>query len=134
MFYAWDILIPADTKEAAPVRQILELPVGIITQVHIKFPAGCHGMVKVRLFRWGFQLVPLSSDEWITGDDESIPTETYYPLLATPTFLKFIGCSPDTTYPHTISVRIEVTPELDAAAQAILSRFDKLVEVLNPNG
>jgi hypothetical protein len=130
MFYAWDILIPADRKEATPIEQILELPIGIITQVHIKFPAGCHGMVKVRLFRWAFQLIPLSPDEWVTGDNESIPTETYYPLMATPTFLKFIGCSPSTDYDHTISVRIEVTPELDASAQAILSRFDKLVEVL----
>lgn len=134
MFHVWDITIPAGRTEASPVVQELELPIGIITKIDIKFPAGCHGMVKVRILRWTFQLVPLSSGEWITGDDEAIPTETYYELLEVPTFLTFKGCSPDTGYDHKITVRIEVNPTLKISDSQIIERLDKLVEAVNPNG
>lgn len=130
MFHAWDITVPADTKEATPVEQELELPMGIITKVSVKFPAGCHGCVGVRLCRWTFQLVPLSSEEWVTGDDESISTETYYELLEVPTFFTFKGCSPDTSYDHTVTVRIEVNPVVSASQQALIDRLDKLLGVL----
>lgn len=130
MFYAWDILIPANTPKLAPITQELELPFGVITQIHIKFPAGCHGLVGVRLLRWTFQLVPLSSGEWITGDNETVPTETHYELLEVPTFLTFKGCSPSTGYPHMITVRVEVNPEVSEVEQSMLSSLDKIVEVL----
>lgn len=134
MFHVWDITITADTKETAPLEQQLELPIGIITKIDIKFPAGCHGMVKVRLLRWTFQLVPLTSGEWVTGDDEAIPTETYYELMEVPTFLTFKGCSPDTAYDHKITVRIEVNPALKISDTQIIERLDKLVEAVNLNG
>lgn len=130
MWHAWDITITADTKEATPKEQQLELPIGIITKVDIKFPAGCHGMVKVRLSRWTFQLVPLSSGEWVTGDNETIPTETYYELFEVPTFLTFKGCSPDTVNLHKITVRIEVNPVTSASQQQIIERLDKILEAL----
>jgi len=134
MFHVWDITITANTLEAAPKEQQLELPIGIITKIDIKFPAGCHGMVKIRLLRWTFQLVPLSSGEWITGDDETIPTETYYELLEVPVFLMFKGCSPDTDYNHKVTIRIEVNPALKISDMQIIERLDKLVEAVNPNG
>jgi hypothetical protein len=130
MFHVWDISITADTKEAEPLEQKLELPIGIISRVEIKFPAGCHGMVKIRLLRWTFQLVPLSSGEWITGDDETVPTETYYELLEVPTFLTFKGCSPDTDYNHKITIRINVEPVSSASQQELLYRLDKILGVL----
>ena len=111
MFFCWDITIPADTSEEEPLIDYLELPKGVITHVDMKFPAGCHGMVKARLFKEALQLVPLSSDEWVTGDDESVPTDTYAELPAYPYKLKYKLCSPDTDYDHTITIRIQVQPE-----------------------
>jgi hypothetical protein len=111
MFYAWDITIPAGTSEADPVVQTLKLTKGVITRVDVKFPPGCHGVVKVRLLRSEFQLVPLSSGEWVTGDGEIVQTEPYYELVEVPAELKFIGCSPAATYPHTVTVRVSIVPE-----------------------
>ena len=110
MFWTWDITVAAGTAEADPVTQTLKLSKGTITGIDIKFPAGCHGQVKVRLLRSEFQLVPLSGGEWVTGNDETVPTESYYELDETPAELKFLGCSPLATHPHTVTVRVAVQP------------------------
>jgi hypothetical protein len=125
LYFCWDITIEADTKDTNPLKQWLKLPKGIITHIDVKFPAGCHGMVQIRLFRENLQLIPLSSDEWVTGDDETIPTNTYYELLDDPYKLQFKGCSPDCDYDHTVTVRIEVQPE-QAAGVASLTRMVKM--------
>jgi hypothetical protein len=122
LFFCWDITIEADTTEVESLKEWLSLPRGILTHIDIKFPAGCHGMVKIRLFQEALQLVPLSEDEWVTGDDETVPTETYAELLDKPYKLKLVACSPDTEYSHTITVRVEVRPE-DAAGMFSLTRL-----------
>ena len=133
MHYTWDIIIPANTPDSSPTKQHLILTVGIVKHIDIKFPAGCHGMVKIRLKRWNFQLVPLSSDEYVTGDDETIPIETYYEMLEVPTFFVFEGSSPNTTYQHKITIRIDVEPVLTDAEIQIIELLKQLTEALNPN-
>jgi len=64
MFYAWDIIIPADTEESDPVEQALKITKGVITKLSVKFPPGCKGLVKVRILRYESQLVPLSRGEF----------------------------------------------------------------------
>lgn len=133
MFFAWDILVDAGKKEDDPKKQILKLTKGVITRVDIKFPPGCNGMVKVRLFRYESQLIPLSRDEWVTGDSESVPTEAFYELTEVPTQLKFIGCSPGTTNPHTVTLRVQVLPMAVATFAPLvklMTKFLKLVGVL----
>jgi len=130
MFFCWDITIEADTPLDDPDDYWLGLPKGIITHVDIKFPAGCHGMVKVRMFKESLQLVPLSEDEWVTGDDEAVPTDTYCELLDKPYKLKIRVCSPDTEYQHTITVRIEVQPEHAAGVSSLTRMFKSFLEKL----
>ena len=131
MFWAWDITITAGTTEASPKTQTLKLSKGIITGIDAKFPAGCNGLVKVRLLRSEFQLVPLSGGEWVTGNDETVPTESYYELAETPAELKFLGCSPDAVYDHVITVRVTVQPaEVASPGRALgglVDAFRKLI-------
>jgi len=127
VFYAWDITIPADTGEASPVTQLLKLTRGIIKRIDIRFPDGCHRMVKVRIFRYESQLVPLSRDEWVTGDGETVPTEPFYELLEAPYQLKFVGCSPGTKYKHTVTVRIQLLGEEEAAPWRVIKTFIELL-------
>jgi len=130
MFFAWDITVTANTLEKSPKTQILKLSKGIITRVDVKFPAGCHRMVKVRLIRYGLQLIPLSGNEWVTGDDESVPTEGYYELMEAPAQLKFIACSPDTSYSHVISVRVQVLPRYVASVMPLVEIVTKLMQII----
>ena len=127
MFFAWDVTISANTSEASPKVQILKLSKGVITGCCLKFPAGCNGMVKVRLFRHESQLVPLSRGEWVTGDDETVPTETYYELEETPAQLKLVGCSPGTQFDHTITVRITVLPKPVASMLPLIELITKML-------
>lgn len=130
MFFCWDITVEADTPLEEPLTGWLNLPKGIITHVDIKFPAGCHGMVKVRLFQEALQLIPLSEDEWVTGDDEPVPTDTYAELLDAPYKLKIKLCSPDTDYDHTVTVRINVQPEYAAGISSLTRMFRSFLDRL----
>jgi len=131
MFYAWDITIPAGTLEAAPVTQTLKLTKGVITALDVKFPSGCHGLVKARLLRSEFQLIPLSGGQWVTGDDEIVKTEPYYELDEIPSELKFVGCSPNTTYDHVVTVRVAITPtEVASSWRALGGLVDTLKRMI----
>lgn len=133
MFWAFNITILAGTTEKAPKKQTLKLSKGVITSLDVKYPAGCHGMVQVRLLRYESQLVPLSRDEWLTGDDETVHTEGFYELTAKPYQLKFVGSSPGTTYDHTVSVRVLVLPKAVATMVPlinILTTFLKRIGVI----
>lgn len=128
MFWAWDITVTAGTTATDPKTQILKISKGVITRVDVKFPAGCHGLVKVRLFKSEFQLVPLSKGEWVTGDDESVPTEGYYDLETSPAQLKFVGCSPGTSHDHTVTVRVTVLPKQIASMLPVIDLLTRLLQ------
>jgi len=128
LIFAWDITISANTLATAQVEQILKLSKGVIIKVEVKFPAGCHGLVKVRLFHQESQLIPLSRGEWITGDDEAVSFPEYFELWTTPYQLKFRGCSPGTTYAHTVTVRISVLPKQIASMIPVIELLTRLLQ------
>jgi len=127
LIFAWDITITADTKAASPKTEILKLSKGVIIKVEVKFPSGCHGLVKVRLFHQEAQLVPLNRGEWVTGDDEAVSFPEYFELWTTPYQLKFRGCSPGTTYAHTVTVRISVLPKAIASMIPVIELLTKML-------
>jgi hypothetical protein len=130
MFYAWDIVVLAGTTEDNPKVQTLKLSKGVITRCDIKFPAGCHGHVKVRLHFHEFQLVPLSRGEWVTGNDETCETEAYYEMMGTPYELKFIGACSCCEYDHVITVRVQVLPKAIASWIQVIEALNKLLRRL----
>lgn len=125
MFYSWDITIPANTAKADPKTKRLKLSKGVVTGIFIKFPAGCSGMVGVRIYRGESQLVPLNRDGRVTGDDEIVPTEQYYELLRRPYYLKFAGHSEGTIYNHTVTVRVQVLPKEVATFMPLIQLLTK---------
>jgi hypothetical protein len=127
LFFAWDITVPANRLESTPLEETLKLTAGVITRLDIKLPAGCNGLVKVHLLHDEFQLVPLSRGEWVTGDDETIPTEAYYELASPPYSLKFVGCSPGTTYDHVVTIRVSVLPKGVASMLPLVELLTRLV-------
>lgn len=125
MSFAWDITIPAGTTVANPYEKKLQITFGVITKIEVKFPRGCHGMVRCRLLRGGiFCYAPLNPDSWVTGDDESVSWHTYYRIEDVPRELDFVGCSPGTSYDHTVTVRLEILPHRVAS-------FVPLIELLS---
>lgn len=129
MSFAWDIEVPADTKATTPKTETLKITFGVITKINIKFADGCHRMVRVRLTRGGLKRVaPLNPDGWITGDAEAVEYHTYIPIETWPRELEFVGCSPDTAYPHTVTVRIELLPRQVASMIPVIELLTKLLQ------
>lgn len=128
MIFAWDITISAGTSAASPKTQILKLSSGVIVKVEIKFASGCHGLVKVRLRHEESQLVPLSRDEWITGDDEAVSFPEFFELWTTPYQLKFLGCSPGTSYAHVVTVRVSVLPKSVASMIPFIELLTRVLQ------
>lgn len=127
MFYAWDITIPADTSADNPHKETLSIAVGVITRVSVKFPRGCHGMVKTRLEWRKFQFFPLSAGEWVTGDAEPVTSEEYFEIKGDPAEVYFLGCSPETSFAHKVTVRITVLPKRIASMIPVINLLTRLL-------
>ena len=123
MGYAWDIEVKKDKTEASPKEQKLTIHVGVITRMEVKFPAGCHGLVKVRLLHYRAQLLPLNRGSWITGNGESVSFPFFYEIEKLPAFLNFVGWCDGCKYDHTVTVRVTVLPKAVAT-------FMPLVDVM----
>jgi len=134
MGFAWDITISADTVATAPKSQILKLTYGVIVKIEVKFPRGCHGMVKIRLTRGGlFGVLPRNPDEWVTGDNEAIEFPMYFEIDDEPRELEFTGISPDTVFEHTVTVRISLLPKAVASMVPFMKVLTKVFErILGP--
>ncbi len=126
MFFAWNITIPAATPDSAPIKQELPLILGMIKSIDIKFPAGCHGLVKVRIKRYDSQLLPLSTAEYMTGDDETIPALVFYKLTTGIASVTFEGSSPNTTYAHVVTIRISIEPEITDFEQSVIKLLTQI--------
>lgn len=128
MFYAWDITVTANTTESQPQRKVLPISIGVVTQVSIKYARGCHGMVKVRLEHFKHQLAPESAGEWITGDNESVSWNEFFEIREVPPELVFLGCSPGTDWPHTVTVRVTVLPKTVASMVPVITLLTRLLK------
>jgi len=101
MFYEHDIVIPPNTQPETFLSQTLRLTRGII-----KRPAGCAGLVGVRIVKHSFQVIPLNYPKWIETDAETVVIETEIDLTDIPYELEFQGYNLDDTFEHTIRVRV----------------------------
>ena len=110
MLFTWNVIVPANRLESDPVIETLQLSAGVITQIGVKFPAGCNGMVGVRLKHAEAQIFPVPRGEWVSGDDEEVVSAEHLEFSREKEALKINAISPDTDYNHTVTVRITMLP------------------------
>jgi len=110
MFFEHDITIPPNTPSEAFFSQTLRLSRGIIKRIDLVFPAGCAGLVGVRLLKQAFQVIPLNYPKWIETDGETVSIQTEIYLTEIPYELEFQGYNLDDTFEHTIRVRVLMEP------------------------
>jgi hypothetical protein len=126
LLFTLEVTIPALTTETDPSIETLKLSAGVITSISIKFPAGCHGLVGVRLFHEESQIIPIGRGSWVRGDDETVPSTEYYDLGKGAKELEFVGINEDDTYSHTVIVRVNVLPKEAASLMPLISFIEKL--------
>jgi len=108
MLYQRSLTIPAGTAEADAVSETLILALGVSTRREVYFPAGCNGLVYVKVFNGGWQVVPWNRDEWLSSSNETVVDESPYPIPDDPEFFTVVAYNSDPDNAHTIQLRVQM--------------------------
>lgn len=111
MYYDFAVLVETSHKVDSPKEQVLKLTRGVIHRVEVEFPAGCQGMVYLKLLHQEHQVWPTNPDGSYNAEDYTIPIGEHYKLASEPYALKAIAWGVGCSYDHTITVRIGILPE-----------------------
>jgi hypothetical protein len=106
MIYEYEITVPAGTTAAAPVVQVLKLTHGVIHHIEVIFRAGCHHEVSLTINRAIHQVYPTNPDGVLKGDWFPISGPVWHEISEAPYQLEARGWAPDTTYDHTVIIRL----------------------------
>jgi len=84
---------------------------GVIFRVWITFPAGCAGLVKVRVYHEGHPFIPVDQDAYISGDNYVFEYPVMYEITGAPEVITIEAWNEDDTYDHTIDVQMLIIPK-----------------------
>jgi len=110
MDYWFAVATPANTAETDAIETELKLTSGVITQVWMMHPEGCHALAYASIWKEGHQLYPNNPEEAYHGNDVPMVWDDNYKVLA-PALFKLKTWNLDETYEHTVYVRITVIRE-----------------------
>ena len=128
-FYDWDIRIAA----LPVVRDDFKLKIdkGLITWAGIFFPPGCHSMVYGRVMFQTHQILPRDPDKWCRGNAGWWGGDIYFPVTAEPLDIVAEGYGVATTYPHTLTLGLELMPfEMVPDWERLLYLNEKLLRAM----
>lgn len=108
MLSKYPLAIPVNTPASAPFEIAANLASGNWSQVVCVFPAGCEGLVGIRILHGLFQVWPLTSDSWIVGDDHTFEDPVNFVLEPGVARLRIMVYNLDLVNVHTISVHVNV--------------------------
>jgi len=110
MIYDYPLTIAANTTKDAPTELEMDVGVGVVNQVDVQFPPGCAGLARCSIWDGGHQLWPSNPDGYFAADAYVISFAEDYPILEAPFVLTLKAWNLDDSYPHTITIRLGVTP------------------------
>lgn len=130
MDYWFSKSTPASTLKASALELELKLTEGVITQVWMLHPEGCHGLAHAAIFEGGHQRWPNNPDEDYHGNDVPMILDDNL-AIQTPALLKLKTWNLDDTYPHTVYVRITVLRgKIDVPTQALIDSLAIIRQLL----
>ncbi len=122
MIYEKAVTIPKNTPEGSPVLEYLDVHPGNLRHVSITFPSGCVGLAHLRILYFEHQVFPSNVDSSFSGDGLQIAFAEDMDLKEPPYSFKLVGWNEDDTYPHTVTVRMQIVP-VNKSILSILSSF-----------
>jgi len=111
--------ITSGKTKASPGVFFFKLTHGILTKLEVGFPAGCAGLVGLRVLRGAHQLFPMVEGEWFVTDDFTIAFPIKQELESVPRTLKIEGYNGDEDNNHTITLRLSVDRPEDVNRELI---------------
>jgi hypothetical protein len=129
MRFVGSIEIPASTPATAPAEISVKVTYGTLVQIVVQIPPGPAGLAGVRVLRYRHQIMPASPEVWIFGDGDVFEIPERLEIHEDPFELVIQGYNDDDTYPHTITVHVDVLPEDPSGAKAQMSVLEQLKQL-----
>ena len=120
MFYSFDLVIPANTTEASPLRLDVEMAPGTVHRVEVQIPRGVRGLARTRALHALHQVWPANPDGSLTGDDVLIAWTEEWELDEEPFALTLEGWNTDDTFSHTLTWRFALAERVGGGEPALL--------------
>lgn len=108
MFYEYQVTIPANTLEAAPITSVMKIEKGVIEYAEVQFPIGTRCLVHVQVAYHGHQIWPINRTGNITSDGYVVPLNDPVEIDEPPYELVFTGWSEADTFDYDINLRLTV--------------------------
>lgn len=103
MFDRWEYTIPANTTEANAVKRECKVTRGVLTDLLIYFPPGCHNLARCRIFLGEKAIAPRDESNFIAADGMAIPIRYFNePIKEDLPVLNWHCWNLDDTFDHTI--------------------------------
>ena len=133
MIHSASATIAPDTARASYGTVAVPLSPGTLSRVLLGFPAGCHGLVGVRLRRAGQLIVPLTPGEWIASDNFTPDIMLDVKLDDVPYAVEIEYYNEDTANAHTITFTFIVSGVegvIETVQVSVSSLPDSVIEQL----
>ena len=130
MRFVYDLVVPANTAAKSPQRTDVQLFKGTLTNVGIWFQAGPHNQVHVVVLDRILQIIPSAVGTSIIGNDVIYRIPMDYKFEDDEVVVSLLGWSPDTVYPHTITIFFEIDP----ADLSEKTDIERLLKAIVPQG
>ncbi len=127
MLYSFTVTVPAETPRSEPIEQKVALTAGVVDQLMVHFPAGCAGLVGLRVLRGSFQIWPLVTDEWFVSDDHTIIFPDNLPLTPGTDVLSIEAYNEDTVNDHALTVSFSVNIPTEDMMWLVVEKLDQLL-------
>ena len=127
MLYIWHLTVTAGTEEKAPAEEKVTTRSGVITKLEIKFARGCHGLVYATISDSLTQLLPFNAKGGAAADDETVGGAYFWELLKSKPELILRAWSPDATYDHKITFRVNILPQKVATMIPVIDLLTRLL-------
>jgi len=121
--YEVSLTIPANTAEDAPVSIDLEIEGDVVTKVEIDYPSGPARMVGTAIFYGIEQLWPAEAGTWFYANNYVMSLKPEWDMPERKVTLTMKGCSPNTSYDHTIGRRVHTADMPAAKPWKVLADF-----------
>jgi hypothetical protein len=102
--------IPAQTDEASPLEEEMEIEGEVLERIEIYAPWGHGGLAKMAIFFGPRQLAPRPATKWIEGNDAWFRWKLEWPVPGKKAALRLVGWNEDDSYDHSFYIYAHVGP------------------------
>mgnify|MGYP000858213931 CR=1 FL=1 len=130
--YADEIYIPKNTNISNPEKKAFYVSLGTLDVVEIRFKGRFGGLVGVRIYDRGNQIIPQMSGKWLVSDRETVIINEYSRKLDGPPYIINVEAyNLDDTFNHTPELRfILVEKTLQQSIEDLISEIRTLIKKL----